>query len=145
MTSCAERSIGADSIGCKLGAMPGQATALVAEDDEQLAYILRFILEREGFEVQAAPDGRTAKELISTLQPPAIVLLDVMLPHVDGYELLAQVRAKADWQAVPVIMLTARSQEQDIVRGLEAGANDYMVKPFKPEELRARIRRLLKK
>lgn len=135
----------ADSIGCKLGAMPAQGTALVAEDDEQLAYILRFILEREGFEVQAAPDGRTAKELIATLPPPAIVLLDVMLPHVNGYELLAQLRAKADWAAVPVIMLTARSQEQDIVRGLEAGANDYMVKPFKPEELRARIRRLLKK
>lgn len=125
--------------------MPAQGTALVAEDDEQLAYILRFILEREGFEVHAAPDGRTAKELIATLPPPTIVVLDVMLPHADGYELLAQVRAKEDWQAVPVIMLTARSQEQDIVRGLEAGANDYMVKPFKPEELRARIRRLLKK
>jgi len=125
--------------------MPASATALVAEDDEQLAYILRFILEREGFEVHAAPDGRTAQRLISTLPPPAIVMLDVMLPHVDGYELLAQVRATAGWQAVPVIMLTARSQEQDIVRGLEAGANEYMVKPFKPEELRARIRRLLKK
>ena len=125
--------------------MPGSASALVAEDDEQLAYILRFILEREGFEVHAAPDGRTAKELITTLPPPAIVVLDVMLPHADGFELLAQLRATAGWQAVPVIMLTARSQEQDIVRGLEAGANDYMVKPFKPEELRARIRRLLKK
>ncbi|MBV9190417.1 MAG: response regulator [Betaproteobacteria bacterium] len=125
--------------------MPVQGTALVAEDDEQLAFILRFILEREGFEVHAAPDGRTAKELINTLPPPAIVVLDVMLPHADGYELLAQVRATAGWQTVPVIMLTARSQEQDIVRGLEAGANDYMVKPFKPEELRARIRRLLKK
>ncbi|HTM60503.1 MAG TPA: response regulator [Burkholderiales bacterium] len=125
--------------------MPAQGTALVAEDDEQLAYILRFILEREGFEVHAAPDGRTAKEFIATLPPPAIVILDVMLPHVNGYELLAQVRATASWKAVPVIMLTARSQEQDIVRGLEAGANDYMVKPFKPEELRARIRRLLKK
>ena len=125
--------------------MAAQGTAFVAEDDEQLAYILRFILEREGFEVQAAPDGRTAKELIATLQPPAIVILDVMLPHVDGYELLALVRANASWQGVPVIMLTARSQEQDIVRGLEAGANDYMVKPFKPEELRARIRRLVKK
>lgn len=125
--------------------MPAQGAALVAEDDEQLAYILRFILEREGFEVHAAPDGRTAKQFIATLPPPAIVLLDVMLPHVNGYELLAQLRATAGWQAVPVIMLTARSQEQDIVHGLEAGANDYMVKPFKPEELRARIRRLLKK
>ena len=125
--------------------MPALGTALVAEDDEQLAYILRFILEREGFEVQAAPDGRTAKELIATLQPPAIVILDVMLPHVNGFELLEQLRSTAGWQAVPVIMLTARSQEQDIVHGLEAGANDYMIKPFKPEELRARIRRLLKK
>ena len=125
--------------------MSATGAALVAEDDEQLAYILRFILEREGFEVHAAPDGRTAKELIAKLQPPAIVVLDVMLPHADGFELLALLRATPGWQAVPVIMLTARSQEQDIVRGLEAGANDYMVKPFKPEELRARIRRLLKK
>ena len=125
--------------------MSAPAAALVAEDDEQLAYILRFILEREGFQVHAAPDGRTAKELIGKLQPPAIVVLDVMLPHADGFELLALLRSTAGWQAVPVIMLTARSQEQDIVRGLEAGANDYMVKPFKPEELRARIRRLLKK
>jgi two-component system alkaline phosphatase synthesis response regulator PhoP len=125
--------------------MPGSATALVAEDDEQLAYILRFILEREGYQVHAAGDGLSARKLISTLPPPSIVLLDVMLPQVDGYELLAQLRSSAGWQAVPVIMLTARSQERDIVRGLEAGANDYMVKPFKPEELRARIRRLLKK
>ena len=126
--------------------MPGQtASALVVEDDEQIAHILRFILEREGFEIHSAPDGRTALQLIASLAPPAIVLLDVMLPHVDGYELLARLRATAGWQAVPVILLTARSQEQDIVRGLEAGANDYMIKPFKPEELRARVRRLVKK
>jgi DNA-binding response OmpR family regulator len=125
--------------------MPGAATALIAEDDDQIAYILRFILEREGFQVHAAPDGRTAKQLIDTLPPPALALLDVMLPHADGYELLALIRAKPQWQAVPVIMLTARSAERDIVRGLEGGANDYMVKPFKPEELRARIRRLVKK
>ena len=125
--------------------MPGTEAALVAEDDEQIAYILRFILEREGFQVHAAPDGRTAQQLIASLPPPAIVILDVMLPHADGYELLGRLRAKPGWEAVPVIMLTARSQEQDIVRGLEAGANDYMIKPFKPEELRARIRRLLKK
>jgi DNA-binding response OmpR family regulator len=125
--------------------MPGPTTALIAEDDEQIAYILRFILEREGFQVHGAPDGRTAKELISTLAPPSIVLLDVMLPHADGFELLEQLRATAGWQHVPVIMITARSQERDIVRGLEAGANDYMIKPFKPEELRARVRRLVKK
>ena len=125
--------------------MAGKAAALVAEDDSQIAYILRFILEREGFEVHVAPDGRTAQQLFATLPPPALVLLDVMLPHADGFELLARLRATAGWEKVPVIMLTARSQEQDIVRGLEAGANDYMIKPFKPDELRARVRRLLKK
>lgn len=126
--------------------MPRQTgSALVVEDDEQIAYILRFILEREGFKVHAAPDGRTALELIASLAPPAIVILDVMLPHADGFELLARLRGQSGWQGVPVILVTARSQEQDIVRGLEAGANDYLIKPFKPEELRARVRRLVKK
>ena len=119
--------------------------ALVVEDDEQIAYILRFILEREGFTVHVATDGRTALQLIETLPPPAIVTLDVMLPHADGYELLHAVRKKAGWQDVPVLLLTARSQEHDIVRALGAGANDYMVKPFKPDELRARVRRLVKR
>jgi DNA-binding response OmpR family regulator len=121
------------------------ASALIVEDDDQISHILRFILEREGYQVHHAPNGRNALELIATLAPPAVVLLDVMLPHVDGFEILARLRGTSGWQAVPVIMLTARAQEQDIVRGLEAGANDYMVKPFKPEELRARIRKLVKK
>ena len=120
------------------------ATALVVEDDEQLAYILRFILQREGFEVHQAADGRAAEKLVSTLAPPAIVTLDVMLPHTDGYEILRRIRAMPGWQQVPVILLTSRSQEKDIVRGLDSGANDYMVKPFKPDELRARVRKLVK-
>lgn len=123
--------------------MPG--TALVVEDDDQISHILQFILQREGFEVHQAKDGRSAEQLIATLPPPAIVTLDVMLPHTDGYELLKRIRTTHGWESVPVILLTARSQERDIVRGLEAGANDYMVKPFKPDELRARVRRLLKK
>ena len=117
----------------------------MVEDDEQIAHILRFILEREGFKVHAAPDGRTAQELIASLSPPAIVILDVMLPHADGFELLARIRAKPGWEAVPVVLLTARSQEKDIVRALDAGANDYLVKPFKPDEFRARVRRLVKR
>jgi DNA-binding response OmpR family regulator len=121
------------------------ATALVVEDDEQIAHVLRFILEREGYEVHLAPDGRTAQQLIGTMAPPTIAIMGVMLPHMDGYELLSRLRATAGWQAVPVILLTALSQEKDIVRGLEAGASDYLTRPFKPEELRARIRRLVKK
>ena len=121
-----------------------KSVALVVEDDDQISHIVRFILEREGFEVRVAPDGRSAEQLIDSLPPPAIVTLDVMLPHVDGYTLLARIRAKPDWKAVPVLLLTARSQEQDVVRALDQGANDYVVKPFRPEELRARVRRLAK-
>jgi DNA-binding response OmpR family regulator len=118
--------------------------ALVVEDDDQISHLLRFILEREGYAVHAARDGRAALEAIATLAPPAVVTLDVMLPHADGYELLGRIRAQPGWAAVPVLLLTARSQEKDIVRALDAGASDYLVKPFKPDELRARIRRLVK-
>ena len=121
------------------------ASAFVAEDDEQMAEVLRFLLEREGFAVRVAPDGRSAQQLIDGSPAPAIAILDLMLPYVDGYELLARLRGNEAWRAVPVIIVSARSDEQDIVRGLDAGANDYMVKPFKPNELRARIRRLVKK
>lgn len=118
--------------------------ALIVEDDEQIAYLLRFILSREGFVVEVASDGRAAQELIAKMPPPALVMLDVMLPFVDGNLLLSEIRARPEWNAVPVIMLTAKSQEKDIVRALDAGASDYMVKPFKPEELRARVKRLVK-
>jgi DNA-binding response OmpR family regulator len=125
--------------------MADKRSALIVEDDDQICYILKFILEREGFVVDIARDGRAAEDLIGKLQPPAIVTLDVMLPHSDGFALLKRLRATPGWEAVPVILLTARSQEKDVVRGLEAGANDYMVKPFKADELRARVRRLVKK
>jgi DNA-binding response OmpR family regulator len=119
-----------------------RAPALVVEDDDQMAQILRFILEREGYEVRVAPDGHAAQQLVATGSPPAIMILDVMLPHVDGFELLSQVRASETWSAVPVIMVTARAQEEDRARGLQAGANEYLVKPFDTEELRARVREL---
>ena len=122
-----------------------RTSALIVEDDEQVAEILRFILEREGYDVMVAADGHAAQQLIGSAPPPAIALLDVMLPHADGFELLARVRASETWRAVPVIMLTARSHEEDRARGLQAGANAYMVKPFKTEELRTRIRELAAK
>ena len=125
--------------------LPPRPVALVVEDDDQIAHVLRFILEREGYEVRVAPDGRTARKLIGSMPPPAIAIMGVMLPHFDGYELLTRLRATDGWQAVPVILLTALSQEKDIVRGLDAGASDYLTRPFKPEELRARVRRLVKK
>ena len=119
-------------------------TALVVEDEEQIAYLLRFILEREGYKVELASDGQVAQDRILNGAPPVLVVLDVMLPFMDGYQLLAMMRAQAGWQSVPVLMLTAKSQGKDIDRAIGSGATDYMVKPFKPDELRVRIRRLVK-
>lgn len=115
------------------------------EDDEQILSLLQFILEREHFTVEIAREGRAAHACIERLAPPAIVTLDVMLPYVDGFQLLARIRSRAGWETVPVILLTSKSQEKDIVRALDGGASDYLVKPFKPEELRARVRRLVRR
>ena len=117
--------------------------ALVVEDDDQIAYLLRFILEREGFEVKLARDGRSAQRLIANLAPPALVTLDVMLPDIDGFELLGLMRRQSTWKDVPILMLTAKSQDKDVARARDAGASDYIFKPFKPDDLRARIRQLV--
>lgn len=118
-------------------------TALVVEDDGDIGQLLVFILEREGFLVTLLRDGRQALARIAQGDPTRLVMLDVMLPHATGHEILAALRKDEAWKSVPVVMLTAKSQEGDIVRALDAGANDYMVKPFQPAELKARIRRLV--
>ncbi|MGE4240394.1 MAG: response regulator transcription factor [Ramlibacter sp.] len=115
-------------------------TALLVEDDEQIGQLLKFILQREKFLVRWEMDGRAALAAIETAEPPAIALFDVMLPFVDGFQLIAAARARPEWNAVPVLMLTAKAQERDIVRALDAGANGYVHKPFKPDELVSRIR-----
>ena len=117
---------------------------VVVEDDESIGFLLNFMLSREGFEVVMATDGRQAKAVIDEISPPSLVLLDLMLPYADGYELNAHIRARREWRDVPVIMLTGRSQERDIVRALEAGVTDYIIKPFQPVELMARVRRHLR-
>jgi two-component system alkaline phosphatase synthesis response regulator PhoP len=120
------------------------AAILVIEDDDNIAQLLEFMLEREGHTVQILPDGEVARSHVATQAPPALVLLDSMLPYRDGMALLGDVRAQPGWGVVPVIMLTAKSLERDIVRALEAGASDYVVKPFQPQELLARVRRFVR-
>jgi DNA-binding response OmpR family regulator len=120
------------------------ASILVVEDDDNIAQLLQFMLEREGHAVTVLADGEVALRHIATQVAPDLVLLDSMLPYHDGLTLLREMRALADWSAVPVVMLTARSLESDIVRALEAGASDYVVKPFQPQELLARVRRLVR-
>jgi DNA-binding response OmpR family regulator len=117
-------------------------TALVVEDDEHIAHLLQFMLERNGYAVHMARDGRQGQALIETLAPTSVALFDVMLPFVDGFQLVRLLRAQPGWRDVPVLMLTAKTQERDIVTALDGGANDYVVKPFQPNELLARLRRL---
>jgi two-component system response regulator MtrA len=118
-------------------------TVLVVEDDSDIAYLLKILLEREGFLVIEANDGKRAAELIARTEYVDLALLDVMLPHRDGFSLIEPIRAR--WPDAAVIMLTARTQERDIVRGFEAGVDDYIAKPFQPAEMIARLRRHLRK
>lgn len=116
--------------------------ALIIEDDEIVSRLLAHALTRRGFTVQAAGDGRQAVEALATTAPTNIVILDLMLPYMDGFELLLRIQATPGWEAVPVIVLTSASREGSVVRALNAGATDYIVKPFRPEELVARVRRM---
>jgi DNA-binding response OmpR family regulator len=117
--------------------------ALVVEDGEHLAFLLGYMLEREGFEVVTLRDGREAAHHIAASVPPDVVVLDLMLPYLDGFELLGLMRAHPGWKHVPVIVLSARSAESDVVRALEGGANDFVRKPYRPRELMARLRRVM--
>ena len=118
-------------------------TVLVVEDDEHIAQVLVFMLERQGYAVTHLADGRAAAGHIAAASPPGLVLLDVMLPYIDGFELVRIIRENAAWAGVPVLMLTAKNTERDTVRALDAGANDFVIKPFQPNELLARVRRFL--
>jgi DNA-binding response OmpR family regulator len=116
---------------------------LIVEDNEHAAYLLRTLLEHAGFVVSVSPDGRDALAKLVSLEPVDIVLLDLMLPYVSGYQVLIEARQNPKWQDVPIIVVTARTLEMDAVRALQTGANDFVRKPFLPEELLARVRRAI--
>jgi DNA-binding response OmpR family regulator len=122
--------------------MPAKNTTLVAADDDpQLLRLMTRNLQLEGFDVLAASDGQQALELIEN-HAPDLVLLDVMMPKLDGFTVCSRVR---EFSAVPIIIVTARGQDQDKVRGLDLGADDYLTKPFSVEELLARVRAVLRR
>jgi DNA-binding response OmpR family regulator len=114
---------------------------LLCDDDPLLVDLVQYRLAARGWEVIVARDGGEALERLGEGAPAAVVL-DAMMPVVDGYEVLRRLRADPATAATPVIMLTARKQETDVLRALDLGASDYMVKPFIPEELVARLARL---
>jgi two-component system phosphate regulon response regulator PhoB len=117
---------------------------LVVEDESAIVELLRYNLEREGFRVTVAMDGEEALTAIAE-DKPDLVLLDWMLPNASGLEVCRQIRRKTATRDLPVIMLTARGEESDRVRGLDVGADDYVTKPFSITELMARVKALLRR
>jgi DNA-binding response OmpR family regulator len=117
---------------------------LVVEDEKDIQTILEFMLSREGYDVIIAENGKVAKSIVDEREPVGLILMDIMLPYFNGYELITHIRSKEKWKSVPIIMLTSRPNEKDIVAALELGANDYVTKPFNTTELMARIKRNLK-
>lgn len=117
---------------------------LIVEDEAALMTMLRYNLEKQGFRVEEAGDGEEALTRITELKPD-MVLLDWMLPHLSGIEVCRQIRRRPATRELPVIMITARSEDQDAVRGLNTGADDYVTKPFSTEALVARMRALMRR
>jgi DNA-binding response OmpR family regulator len=115
---------------------------LVAEDEHDILTLIAIRLERAGFDVVTASDGAEALRLAKEVHPD-LALLDVMMPHLDGFEVTEAIKSGEETKDMPVILLTARVQEADLERGAEVGADDYVKKPFDPDELRGRIERVL--
>jgi DNA-binding response OmpR family regulator len=118
------------------------AVILVADDDDILIELARFRLEHDGHSVLTATDGRAA--VISARKYlPDLIILDAMMPVLNGLEVLHEIKQDAETSAIPVLMLTARKSESDVIGALKSGASDYMTKPFAPQELAARVDVLL--
>src|SRR3978361_2302645 len=120
------------------------ARILIVEDEKPLTLLLRYDMEAEGYEVESAPRGGEADALLKETTPDLIVL-DWMLPGLSGIELCRRLRSRPESKALPIIMLTARGEESERIRGLATGADDYIVKPFSVPELVARVRALLRR
>lgn len=119
-------------------------SVLVVEDEEDIMEVIRFNLEKEGYEVNQALSGEKALQVIEN-NLPSLILLDLMLPGINGLDLCRIFKQNDRTKAIPVIMLTAKSEDADIVAGLEMGAEDYITKPFSPRVLLARVRTVLRR
>ncbi len=117
-------------------------TILIAEDDRVTLRFITSLLEEQGYAVLPAEDGRRAQELALERQPDLIVT-DLFMPYEDGFDVLRQVRREPALSRTPIMILSTKSREEDIIRGLEEGADDYMIKPFRAREFLVRVRKLL--
>lgn len=153
VTARLARAVGARADSPRSGSSPrgpagseagveGPADVLLVEDDDLTVEVLRHRLERDGFRVHAVSDGLEALQ-VAAAGPPSLVILDVKLPGLDGFSVLTRLRAMAGWAKIPIVMLTALGAEADLVKAFSLGATDYVLKPFSPGEVTARVRRLL--
>jgi len=132
-----------DREGARVVTMPGQRI-LVVDDEAKIVRIVRAYLERDGYRVLVAGDGQAALDLVRG-ERPSLVILDLMLPQVSGWDVCRALRREAATATLPIIMLTARDEAADRIVGLELGADDYVVKPFDPNELVARVHAVLRR
>ncbi len=122
----------------------GKARILIVEDEKDIIELVQYNLEREGYEVRAAANGEEALEFLDK-ESPDLILLDLMLPGIDGLEICRLIKQDPKTKNIPIIILTAKSEEADVVVGLQLGADDYVTKPFSPKVLLARIKALLRR
>jgi DNA-binding response OmpR family regulator len=120
----------------------GQPLILIADDDPDILALVSFRLERAGYEIVQARNGEEAVQ-VALARRPDLAVIDVMMPRIDGYEATRQLRQHEETSRMPIILLTARVQEEDIARGFDAGADDYVKKPFSPQELGSRVQAVL--
>lgn len=119
-------------------------TILIVEDELEIAELMRFHVEREGLEGRIVQSGRIALQVVEN-DPPDLILLDLMLPDLDGLEVCRRLKYKPDTRSIPILIVSAKGDEADIVAGIELGADDYVTKPFSPKVLMARIKNILRR
>jgi DNA-binding response OmpR family regulator len=122
--------------------MADKKKILIVDDEKDLVSLVSLHMKMAGYDVLSAADGEKALEIIQEVKPN-LIILDLMLPEIDGWEVCRRLREESDMQKIPVIMLTARTQADDKLRGFVVGADDYVTKPFSPRELVARVKRVL--
>ncbi|MDH3661957.1 MAG: response regulator [Alphaproteobacteria bacterium] len=117
-------------------------TVLIVEDEENISIALRYLMKGKGYDVRVARDGEEALTMVAD-QPPDLMLLDVMMPKRDGYDVCQTIRANPDWQGIKIIMLSARGRDIEVEKGLALGADAYLTKPFSTRDLAAKVQSML--
>lgn len=120
-----------------------EKTILIIDDNEDLRALLEFILQREGYTITQAVNGDEALKFVGTDKLPSLILLDIMMPYRDGFEILDALNNDEKWKDIPVVMLTARHETNKMDRAYKLGITSYVIKPFKPEALLAEIKQIL--